>query len=69
MTFDDEVIESVEKNERVLNFMINQEKETFTCPKCEGELVKRKGRYGEFIGCENFPECRFTKNDWVNFQL
>lgn len=32
------------------------------CPKCGGELKKRNGRYGEFWGCSNFPNCRFTKN-------
>lgn len=30
------------------------------CPRCGGELVKRKGRYGEFYGCSKFPQCRFT---------
>ena len=32
------------------------------CPKCGSELVKRKSKYGEFIGCSNFPKCRYTKN-------
>ena len=31
------------------------------CPKCGGKLVKRKGKYGEFIGCSNYPKCRFIK--------
>jgi len=31
------------------------------CPKCGGELVVRWGRYGKFIGCANFPECRYTE--------
>lgn len=31
------------------------------CPKCNSKLVLRKGRYGDFYGCENFPKCRFTK--------
>ncbi len=29
------------------------------CPKCGHDLVKRKGRFGEFEGCSNFPECRY----------
>ncbi|MBB6452570.1 hypothetical protein HNQ94_001015 [Salirhabdus euzebyi] len=29
------------------------------CPKCGGSLVKRKGKYGFFTGCTNFPKCRF----------
>lgn len=30
------------------------------CPKCGGTLVKRKGKYGEFVGCSNYPKCRYT---------
>lgn len=30
------------------------------CPKCGGELVLRKGKYGKFYGCSNYPKCRFT---------
>jgi DNA topoisomerase-1 len=33
------------------------------CPKCgEGELVKREGRYGEFVGCSRYPECDYIKD-------
>jgi DNA topoisomerase-1 len=32
------------------------------CPKCGAELLLRKGRYGEFIACSNFPKCKYTKN-------
>ncbi len=32
------------------------------CPECGSELVKRKGRYGEFISCSAFPKCKYTKN-------
>ena len=28
-----------------------------TCPNCGGTLVIKKGQYGKFIGCSNFPEC------------
>jgi len=30
------------------------------CPQCGHELLHRKGRYGEFIACENFPKCKYT---------
>ena len=30
------------------------------CPECGRDLLKRSGRYGDFIGCSNFPRCRFT---------
>ncbi len=32
------------------------------CPKCGGDLELREGRYGKFISCANYPECKFTKN-------
>ncbi|HQR73753.1 MAG TPA: type I DNA topoisomerase [Sulfurovum sp.] len=32
------------------------------CPKCGSELLLRKGRYGEFVACSNFPKCKYTKN-------
>jgi len=31
------------------------------CDKCGHDLVIKWGRYGKFIGCSNFPECRNTK--------
>ena len=31
------------------------------CPKCGGNLVVRNGKYGSFIGCSNYPECKYTK--------
>lgn len=33
------------------------------CPLCnDGRLKTRKGKYGAFIGCSNFPNCRYTEN-------
>ncbi|MFW9867034.1 MAG: type I DNA topoisomerase [Candidatus Thorarchaeota archaeon] len=32
------------------------------CPKCNNDLVKRTGQYGIFLGCSNYPECRFAFN-------
>jgi len=33
------------------------------CPKCGTNLVLRHGRFGEFISCGNYPECRYIKPD------
>ncbi len=30
------------------------------CPKCGGRLVERQGKYANFLGCSNYPQCRFT---------
>ena len=32
------------------------------CPQCGKELVKRKGRFGEFIACSTYPVCKYTEN-------
>ena len=32
------------------------------CPKCgDGRLGLKLGRYGAFVGCSNYPECRYTR--------
>lgn len=31
------------------------------CPSCGGELVERKGRYGVFVACGNYPECEYVE--------
>ena len=33
------------------------------CPNCGSELVIRKGRYGEFTACSNYPECTYIKQE------
>ncbi len=32
------------------------------CPECGGDLAIRLGRRGRFIGCNNYPECSYTRN-------
>ncbi len=33
------------------------------CPSCgAGKLSLKLGRYGSFIGCSNYPECRYTRH-------
>lgn len=33
------------------------------CPECGHDLVERKGRYGTFVACSNFPTCKYIKKD------
>lgn len=54
--FDKMVIEAYDKMEK-----IEPEKTGELCPKCEHDLVIRKGRYGDFVACSNFPECDYIK--------
>ena len=35
------------------------------CPECGNPLVIRKGRYGEFTACSNYPECKYIKKEEV----
>ena len=32
------------------------------CPRCKGQLVIRQGKHGGFLGCSNYPSCKFTHN-------
>ena len=31
------------------------------CDVCGAKMVKKRGRFGDFLGCSRFPECSFTK--------
>ena len=33
------------------------------CPKCGSDLVVRKGKFGEFTACSNYPDCTYVKSD------
>lgn len=35
--------------------------EPMICPDCGGKLIQKSGRYGAFLGCSNFPQCRYTR--------
>lgn len=34
---------------------------TETCPLCQKPMVRRKGPYGEFMGCSGYPKCKGTR--------
>ena len=31
------------------------------CPECGHDLIKKRGRFGEFIACSNYPDCKYTR--------
>ena len=33
------------------------------CPDCEKPLAKKHGRYGEYVGCTGYPDCRYVKRE------
>lgn len=50
------------KKEHIKNIKENIiDKDPNKCPKCGGQLVKRNGKYGNFIGCSNYPKCKYTR--------
>jgi DNA topoisomerase-1 len=34
-----------------------------TCPECGRQLQRKVGRFGPFVGCSGYPECRYIKKD------
>lgn len=56
----DEVLENAKRAQ------IPVEKLNKPCPDCgvaeKGELVIRAGRFGKFISCSRFPDCKYTDN-------
>ena len=33
------------------------------CPDCGHELVAKSGRFGPFVGCSNYPDCKYIKKE------
>lgn len=51
-------IKSIKRRIKEQEEMILKDK----CPRCQGILVTRVGKFGDFKGCSNFPSCKFTTN-------
>ena len=53
-------VKTVEENAKRVK--IEAEKTGRECPECKsGELVIRTGRFGKFISCSRFPDCKYTE--------
>lgn len=37
------------------------QKKAGTCPECGKDLIERKGKFGNFISCSGYPECKYIK--------
>ncbi|MCS6949830.1 MAG: type I DNA topoisomerase [bacterium] len=47
------------ETERSSEFVRIEPKETdYTCPTCGAKMLLREGRYGKFLGCSRYPECK-----------
>ena len=42
---------------------IEVEKTGEQCPQCGNDLVYKMGKYGKFIACSNYPECKYIKSE------
>lgn len=31
------------------------------CPECSSEIIVRSGKFGQFLGCSNYPDCKYIK--------
>ena len=55
-----EVIETVEKD--LNNYVFKDVDEDKSCPLCkQGTLSLKFGRYGSFLSCSNYPDCKYVK--------
>ena len=54
-----ETLEKAEKNIGIVE--IEDEVSNEICENCGRNLVYKMGRFGKFLACPGFPECRFTK--------
>ncbi len=53
-------LEEVEK--KIKKEDVAQEKLEKKCPECKkGELIKKMGRYGSFVACSNYPDCKYSR--------
>ncbi len=59
------VIDIVEKD--INNYIFKDFDENHTCPLCKaGKLSLKLGKYGSFLACSNYPDCKFTKKLGAN---
>jgi len=61
-TFEDKFEPLLEKAYERME-QVQPEKTGEICPECGGDLVIRKGRYGDFVACSNYPTCKYIKKD------
>lgn len=53
---------AVKKPQTETRCAIKRKYDPTVCPECGGKLVERNGRNGRFIGCGEFPKCRYTRS-------
>ncbi len=57
--FDRDLQKALATAERV---KLEDEKTGDACPKCGKPLIVKTGRFGKFVACSGYPECRYTQS-------
>ena len=58
--FDDQIVGAKEKAGRVSSSELDEESDE-VCEECERPMVIKTGRFGKFLSCSGFPDCRNSK--------
>ena len=57
----EEPLEKAKKEMQGIKIKLKEEESDVVCEKCGRNMVVKVGRYGKFLACPGFPECRNTK--------
>ena len=57
----EEPLEKAKKEMQGVKIKLKEEESDVVCEKCGRNMVVKVGRYGKFLACPGFPECRNTK--------
>ena len=50
-----------EKEKEISKEELAQKKTSLECPRCGNLLIEKISRFGRFLACSNFPDCRYTQ--------
>lgn len=53
---------NIGKSDKIETGFASENEDNHKCPWCKGKLILKKGKYGDFYGCENYPKCRYVQN-------
>ncbi len=54
-------LETAQKNQGTEKIQVPEEETDVVCEKCGRKMVIKTGRYGKFLACPGYPECKNTK--------
>ena len=54
-------LETAQKNQGTEKIQVPEEETDIVCEKCGRKMVVKTGRYGKFLACPGYPECKNTK--------